>query len=103
MIIVFSELTGFQAIMLYSNIIFSGILSGGNATITARQGTYIIAAVNFIASFISIGTVRIAGRRTLLLGGHFLVALCHLLIGLFIILGSGHGVIIMTCLFMFVY
>lgn len=103
MIIVFSELTGFQAIMLYSNIIFSGILSGGNATITARQGTYIIAAVNFIASFISIGTVRIAGRRTLLLGGHFLVALCHLLIGLFIILGSGHGVIFMTCLFMFVY
>ena len=30
MIIVFSELTGFQAIMLYSNIIFSGILGGEN-------------------------------------------------------------------------
>ena len=103
MIIVFSELTGFQAIMLYSNIIFSGILGDDGTKITARQGTYIIAAVNFFASFLSIGTVRIAGRRTLLLAGHFLVALCHLLIGLFIIMESGWGVIIMTCVFMFVY
>ena len=102
MIIVFSELTGFQAIMLYSNIIFTGIL-GENGVISAREGTYLIAAVNFIASFMSIGTVRVAGRRTLLLAGHFCVALCHLMIGLFIILGSGWGVICMTCVFMFIY
>ena len=90
--------------MLYSNIIFSGILGSADGTkITARQGTYIIAAVNFFASLLSIGTVRVAGRRTLLLAGHFLVALCHLLIGLFIIIKSGWGVILMTCVFMFVY
>ncbi len=103
MITIFSELTGFQAIMLYSNTIFSGIFSGSNGTLTARQGTYMIASVNFFASFVSIITVRLAGRRTLLLGGHFIVALCHLMIGLFIILESSTGVICMTCVFMFVY
>ena len=62
-----------------------------------------IAAVNFLASLVSIGTVRVAGRRTLLLLGHFSVALCHLMIGLFIILESGTGVLVMCCVFMFVY
>ena len=62
-----------------------------------------IAAVNFIASFVSIGTVKMAGRRTLLLAGHFSVALCHLLIGLSIIMESCYGVIFMTCVFMFIY
>ena len=102
MIIIFSELTGFQAIMLYSNLIFTGIF-GDNSIISPREGTYLIAAVNFIASFVSIWMVKLAGRRTLLLGGHFMVALCHLLIGIFIILESCYGVLIMTCVFMFVY
>ena len=102
MIIIFSELTGFQAIMLYSNLIFTGIF-GDDSIISPREGTYLIAAVNFIASFVSIGTVKLAGRRTLLLGGHFTVALCHLLIGIFIIIESCYGVLIMTCVFMFVY
>ena len=88
--------------MLYSNLIFTGIF-GHNSIINPREGTYLIATVNFIASFVSIGTVRIAGRRTLLLAGHFGVALCHLLIGLCIILESCYGVLIMTCVFMFIY
>lgn len=102
MIIVFSELTGFQAIMLYSNTIFGEIL-GDDSVISPREGTYMIAMVNFMASLVSIATVRMAGRRTLLLTGHFTVALCHLMIGLFIILGQGWGVLTMTCVFMFVY
>lgn len=102
MIIVFSELTGFQAIMLYSNNIFGNIL-GGNGVLSPREGTYMIATVNFLSSLVSIGTVRLAGRRTLLLIGHFSVALCHLLIGLFIILGQSWAVLTMTCVFMFAY
>jgi hypothetical protein len=102
MIVVFTELIGFQVIILYSNIIFGEIL-GDNGVISPRHGTYLIATVNFVASFISIGTVRMAGRRTLLLAGHFFVALCHLSIGFFIIVGYGWGVIGMTCVFMFVY
>ena len=85
-IIVFSELTGFQAIMLYSNIIFTEII-GENKTFNPRQGTYLIAAVNFLASFVSIASVRIFGRRPLLLFGHTGVAICHTLIGIFVILG----------------
>ena len=59
--------------------------------------------MNFIASFISIGTVKLAGRRTLLLTGHFFVAICHILIGLFIFLEKDWAVICTTCVFMFVY
>lgn len=71
--------------MLYSNYIFTNIFKGSNSSISAREGTYIIAVVNFVASFLSIWTVQLTGRRTLLLSGHFCIALCHLLIGLFII------------------
>ena len=70
---------------------------------TAREGTYLIAVVNFISSFLSIWTVRMAGRRTLLLAGHFTIALCHLMIGVFIILEWSNAVLCMTCIFMFVY
>ena len=102
MIIVFSELTGFQAIMLYSNIIFTDIF-GDHGAITPRSGTFIIAAVNFVASFMSIYTVRKLGRRDLLLLGHFSVAICHIFIGAFIVLDHGLGVLTMTCIFMIVY
>ena len=102
MIIVFSELTGFQAIMLYSNIIFTEIF-GDHGAISPREGTFIIAGVNFVASAVSIGTVRMIGRRPLLLLGHLGVAFCHLSIGLSIVMDEGMGVLIMTCLFMIIY
>lgn len=102
MIIIFSELTGFQAIMLYSNSIFTDIF-GSNGAISPREGTFLIASVNFFASFMSIATVRLMGRRSLLLMGHFGVAVCHLFIGLFIIIDYGLGVLLMTCVFMIVY
>ena len=102
MIIIFSELTGFQAIMLYSNDIFTQIF-GDNGPISAREGTFLIAAVNFLASFMSICIVKLLGRRPLLLLGHSGVAICHLFIGFFIMNGYGVGVLIMTCIFMIIY
>ncbi len=39
----------------------------------------------------------------MLLTGHCVVALCHLMIGISIIMESATGVLIMTCVFMFVY
>ena len=101
-IIVFSELTGFQAIVLYSNIIFTDIL-GPDSTFTPRQGTYLIASVNFFASIASIATVRTFGRRPLLILGHTGVAICHALIGVFIIGGQGFAILIAMCAFMVIY
>ena len=88
--------------MLYSNIIFTEII-GENETFNPRQGTYLIAAVNFLASFVSIASVRIFGRRPLLLFGHTGVAICHTLIGIFVIIGQGEAVLVTTCIFMFIY
>ena len=88
--------------MLYSNIIFTEII-GENKTFNPRQGTYLIAAVNFLASFVSIASVRIFGRRPLLLFGHTGVAICHTLTGIFVIIGQGEAVLVTTCIFMFIY
>ena len=62
-----------------------------------------IATVNFGASFVSILTVRLLGRRPLLLFGHLAIAICHVFIGAFIILDVPYGVLLMTCLYMFLY
>ena len=88
--------------MLYSNNIFTKI-NGNKGSISARDGTFLIAGVNFIASFMSICIVKVLGRRPLLLIGHLGVAICHLVIGFFIMTDEGTGVILMTCMFMVIY
>ena len=62
-----------------------------------------IAAVNFFAPFVSIAAVRMFGRRPLLLFGHAGVAVCHALIGIFVMSGKGEAVLVTTCAFMFIY
>ena len=66
-IIVFSELTGFQAITLFSTQIFKQVL--GEGSMDPRTSTILLCGVNFVASFVSILTVRTWGRRTLLIWG----------------------------------
>ena len=100
-IIIFSELTGFQAITLFSTQIFADVL--GEDTLNPRIATIILCSVNFVASFVSILTVRMFGRRTLLIWGQAGSAVCLLLIGFFTILGFNTGVLGMIFLFVFIY
>ena len=100
-IIIFSELTGFQAITLFSTSIFGEVL--GEDTLNPRIATIILCSVNFVASFVSILTVRMFGRRTLLIWGQAGSAVCLLLIGFFTILGFNTGVLGMIFLFVFIY
>ena len=60
---------------------------GPDSKFTPRQGTYLLSGVNFLASFISIATVKFVGRKPLLYLGYGGVAICHVLIGIFTLTG----------------
>ena len=93
------ELTAINAILLYSNTIIAGFPEG--SAITPRIGTYLIGIFNFISSCVSICAGRILSRRFLFIGGHFSMGLCHLAIGLFILLEK--PVIALCSIFAFLY
>ena len=73
------EMTGINAIFLYSNKILA---EGGSTTISPRTGTQIIGVVNLLSSATAIWSAKTFSRRTLLIWGHFLMGLCHCAVGL---------------------
>ena len=101
--IVFHELTGINVVLMYSSTILEGILGTEPGTFNARQGTYMVATANLLASFTSIFTVRKFGRRTMLLVGHFAIFVSYMLMGTFVIIGLDYGVLLMICVFLFCY
>lgn len=92
------ELTAINAILLYSNIIIEGMPEG---SITPREGTYLIGVFNFISSAVSLYSARAFTRRFLFIGGHFSMGLCHLGIGLFILINK--PTIALICIFLFLF
>lgn len=101
--IIFHELTGINVINLYCNTIFKQMASNGNAVLTPRQGVYLVGIVSFLSSFLSTTTVKIIGRKPLLIGGHILIAAVHAGVATFNIEGIDIGVVIMVLVFIFVY
>lgn len=75
----------------------------GKASISARQGTYMVGAVNCIASLLATQTVKSIGRVKLLLWGHTLMFVAHFVIG-FADLKHNDGVVLTFLLiFIFIY
>lgn len=70
---------------------------------TPRSGTYIISVANLASYVMAIWTVQTFGRRPLLLWGHIGISLAHLMIGAFILTGNNIGILIMICLFIWLY
>jgi hypothetical protein len=82
-LIIFHELTGTNAIMLYSNQIFKQMNSDGSSALTPREGTCLLGIFSLFAAMLSVATTRKFKRRTLLWLGHLIMALCHTLIAMF--------------------
>ena len=86
------ELTAINAILLYSNTIIEDMGDCGpdvpqdECGISGREGTYLIGIFNFISSCVSIYSGRAFSRRFLFIGGHLTMGLCHICIGLFILI-----------------
>ena len=104
--VIFHELTAINVILSYSNTILQNILgdpSEQTSGFTARQGTYVIAVSNFLASVLCIWTIRTFGRRPLLIFGHCGISLAYLLMGIFTIIGFNYGLLTMICVFLLIY
>ena len=70
-----------------------------SSALSPRVGTYLVGIVNFVASFLSIFIVKVFKRKTLLIIGHILMGVCHILVGIFDIYGIDIGVVVMINLF----
>ena len=100
MVMVIHELTGINAILLYSNTIIGDI---PGLTITARQGTYLVGIFNFLAALCALWTGKAFSRRALFIGGHFAMGVCHFGIATCLLLGLPWGSLIAMFLFLFAF
>ena len=80
-----------------------GVKRGAIANLTPRAGTYVVGIVYFFSSLLSTLTLKLFGRRTLLILGHLLIAIIYALLALFNTQGNHTGVFLMVLAFIFVY
>ena len=62
-----------------------------------------IGLVNTVAACLSVFTLSLFGRRTLLLFGHTVICITYILLAIFTITGNDIGVLSMICVFLLVY
>lgn len=97
-IIIFHELTGINAIMLYSNTMFKK-----TGLENPRIGTYFLGIAGLLGLAIAILILKKIGRRTLLIGGHFIMAFCHALVGVFAFYNISLWVVVWMTAFILFY
>lgn len=103
-VILFHEMTGENAIMLYSTEIFKKMDSYQDGyDLSPRNGTILIGVFNLIAHLPAVYLINKLPRRTLLITGHVLIAFSHLMVGIFAASTNDNGVITMILLFMIIY
>ena len=98
----FHELTGINIIILYSSTIFQQMSTPGSK-FSPRTGTYMIGIINAVSALIAIYVIKRVGRKTLVVFGHFTIAVIHSLVGYFEFKGMSDSMLAMILLFIFVY
>ena len=90
--------------MTFSTTIFLDAYEGsGGKGLNPRQGTYLTGLVNMIGAMLGIYTVKTFGRRTVLLSGHFAIALLHLGVAYTTAVGAVNAQIILVCTVIMVF
>jgi hypothetical protein len=103
-IIIFHELTGQNAIIMYSNQIFFRMNPNGTeGGLSPRAGTILVGVFNFLAHIPAIYLINKLPRRVLLWGGHLGMAACHLMVGVFSAADNNGGMMAMIVLFIITY
>lgn len=82
-VVIFHELSGINAILAYSHSMLAKMDKEGDAFIKPKVGTYLVGVTNFLSSVFAIWVVKTFTRRNLLVFGHLLFGLAHLLVGFF--------------------
>ena len=99
----FHAMTGYSAVMSFSNTIFANAQKDGGGGLTPRQGTYMVGLCNLLAAMGGIYTVRSFGRRTILLVGHATMTVLHILIASATLAGWSTIQIVLVCMFLIAY
>jgi hypothetical protein len=104
-IIIFHEMTGENAIMLYSTEMFKRMASYQDLdnALSPREGTILVGFFNLLAHIPAVYLIKKFPRRTLLIYGHVAIAVCHIFVGAFAASTNDLGVVIMMSMFMVVY
>lgn len=100
--IVFHELTGINVILMYSSQIFKEMNKDGSS-ISPKEGVLIQGFVNFGAAILALGTVKILGRKTLLIIGHIGMAIAHIVVAICEINHIDVGVLVNVMIFIAIY
>lgn len=104
-VIIFHEMTGENAIILYSTEIFKKMASyqDGENSISPRTGTMLIGVFNLLAHIPAIIMIKRFSRRSLLITGHLIIGVCHVFVAIFSASSNDGGVIVMMLLYMVTY
>ena len=98
----FHEFTGANFIIFYSNTIFRQ-MSTPDSKFTPRTGTYMVGIIKCLSALSGMYIIKKVGRRTLVIFGHFTIAIIHALVGYFGIKGMSDEALVMILLFLCVY
>lgn len=97
-LIIFHELTGINAILLYSNTMFRQM-----GLENPRLGTYMTGIAGVLGLATAIAIMHKVGRRNLLISGHILMGLCHTLVGIFAFYNISTWVCVMVVTFIYTF
>lgn len=97
----FHQLTGINAVMFYSNELFTEGKIGNEAEWTARLGTLLLGFTSFFGSLLTIPSLKYFNRLTLINLNQVVMALCFFSLSISTIFGLQNVVILLALIFAF--
>mmetsp|Transcript_5238 Transcript_5238/g.6216 ORF Transcript_5238/g.6216 Transcript_5238/m.6216 type:complete len:491 (+) Transcript_5238:21-1493(+) len=95
----FQQLTGINAVIFYSNDIFTRGKQGYDSEHAAKIGTMLVGVVNWATAMMAIPLLRFFGRKLLLIGGQIGMGVSLLLLAIFAITDSQVMIKVLTLFF----
>jgi hypothetical protein len=92
-------MAGVNIINIYTPIIFEEISKkGGSSDLSATTQSYFIGVSGFFGAIFAAFTVLKFSRRMIFIGGHTIIGISMLSIGMFIDLGSPNACLVFMCI-----
>ena len=100
---IFQCLTGYYAIIAYSEILLRDNFGDGKRKIDTRQGVFLIQGFNLLGSVASIWLIGTFGRRTILVSGQLGIAFSLVSIAIASIVDSPPALLTLICIVAFLF
>ena len=97
-------MAGVNIINIYTSTIFEDIaLKGAKSSLSPKTQTYFIGISGFVGAILAAFSVQNLTRRQIFIGGHSIIGVCMLLIGLFDDLNSPNPLLFFMCIAIIIY